>query len=74
MTVKACTPASAATEGRLAGTNFLIGAKAPRGRQYLGNSEPALEDLLRDDVLVRLMARDGVLADQVRQLASHIPV
>jgi hypothetical protein len=34
-------------------------------------AEPTLDDLLADPVLLRLMDRDGVQADQIRALARH---
>ena len=74
MITKACTPTNHSSEGRTGATaRFVVGGKPRRAAQYLGNAEPLLEDLLCDDVLMRLMARDGVGAEQVRQLAGHIP-
>ncbi|OJX81894.1 hypothetical protein [Magnetospirillum sp. 64-120] len=74
MNTNACTPADHSSDCRAkVGTRFPLGAKIKAGPQYLGNDEPSLDDLLGDDVLKRLMARDGVAADQVRQLAGFIP-
>lgn len=74
MNTNACTPTALSSDCRAkAATRISLGAKASRLPQYLGNCEPSLDELLGDDVLKRLMARDGVAADQVRQLASHIP-
>jgi len=74
MNTNACTPTDLSSDCRAkAAPRFPLGAKASRVPQYLGNDEPSLDDLLGDEVLKRLMARDGVAADQVRQLAGHIP-
>lgn len=52
---------------------FPMGHKGQRTPQFMGNCEPSLEDLLTDDIMIRLMARDGVAAEQLRQLAGYIP-
>lgn len=54
-------------------TSFPMPRKNHRAAQYMGNTEPCLEELLSDDVLIRLMARDGVGADQLRKLAGFVP-
>jgi len=70
----ACTPATPCANSRSTVTAaFPMATKARRAPQYLGNDEPRLEDLLSDDVLIRLMARDGVAADQLRALVGFIP-
>lgn len=75
MITKACKPTDLSADSRAtAAARFAVGAKARRAHQFLGNDEPSLDDLLADDVLKRLMARDGVAAEQLRQLADHISV
>lgn len=67
-----CSPAAAVDGRKAQGVHFPVPqTRVPR--HYLGNAEPALDDLLADDVMMRLMARDGVMADQVRDLAAFIP-
>lgn len=66
-----CSPAALDPGSRSNATAFAVARKLKRV-QYLGNDEPNLDDLLSDDVLMRLMARDGVAAEQVRNLADHI--
>ncbi|MGE4279098.1 MAG: hypothetical protein AB7G62_05885 [Magnetospirillum sp.] len=74
MNTNACTPTALSSDCRAkAVSRFSLGAKASRMPQYLGNHEPSLDELLSDEVLKRLMARDGVAAEQVRQLAGYIP-
>lgn len=74
MNTNTCTPTDLSSDCRAkSATRFPLGGKARRAPQYLGNDEPSLDDLLGDEVLKRLMARDGVAAEQVRQLAGHIP-
>lgn len=69
----ACTPATLCVDGRPTVPAGLPVAKKAYRLQYLGNAEPCLEELLRDDVLLRLMASDGVGADQLRNLVGFIP-
>lgn len=66
-----CSPATLDTDNRATPAAFAVARKVKR-IQYLGNDEPSLDDLLSDEVLMRLMTRDGVAADQVRNLAGHI--
>lgn len=66
-----CSPAALDADSRATPAAFAVARKVKRV-QYLGNDEPSLDDLLSDDVLMRLMARDGVAADQVRCLIGHI--
>ncbi|MCA1906984.1 MAG: hypothetical protein LDL39_01350 [Magnetospirillum sp.] len=74
MNTNVCTPTDLPNDCRAKSvTRFPLGAKVRRAPQYLGNDEPSLDDLLGDEVLKRLMDRDGVAAEQVRQLAGHIP-
>lgn len=69
----ACSPAELPVDSRSkAAAGLSFGKHGRRGSRYVGNDEPCLEELLADDVLRRLMVRDGVAADQVRQLAAFI--
>lgn len=68
-----CSPAAVAGEGRKGqGVHFPV-PQSRMPRHFLGNAEPALDELLSDDVMMRLMARDGVVAEQVRDLVGFIP-
>jgi hypothetical protein len=69
MTRNASSPAAISACGREASPPFAAAKSAGRQAVFLGNDEPALEELLTDEVLMRLMARDGVDADQLRDLA-----
>lgn len=62
---------SPATLGSESSSFAAVTRKAARV-QYLGNYEPSLDDLLSDDVLARLMTRDGVMAQTLRDLATFI--
>lgn len=70
----ACSPAAAATMEIRGGTpaSFTLGMRSRNSRHFLGNDEPSLEDLLADDVLRRVMARDGVEPENLRALAEHV--
>jgi hypothetical protein len=65
----ACTPAALSRETRTcAQTAFAPVKRADRAADFEGNDEPSLDELMGDDVVRRVMARDGVLPDQVWSL------
>lgn len=44
----------------------------PPALRFLGNDEPGIDDMLRDEVVVRLMARDGIAAADLRTLIGTV--
>ncbi|MDA8232013.1 MAG: hypothetical protein M0006_11810 [Magnetospirillum sp.] len=55
------------------GIGFPIGVdSSATGLPFMGNSEPALADVMADDVIRRVMARDGVRADQLLSLIDQV--
>lgn len=74
----ACSPAAnptlaaTAMEGRGAPASFALGMRSRNSSHFLGNSEPSLDELLADEVLRRVMARDGVEPEKLRALADHV--
>lgn len=65
----ACTPAAAPLEMRgAAQPAFAVGLRARSGRDFEGNGEPSLDELMGDEVIRRVMARDGVQPDQLWSL------
>ncbi|CAA7624529.1 hypothetical protein [Magnetospirillum sp. UT-4] len=70
MIPSACSPALP-TEART--VPFALGVHMRRSSRYLGNDEPSLDELLADDdVLRRVMARDGVEPESLLALAHHL--
>jgi hypothetical protein len=68
----ACSPAATPRETR-GGVQPAYGratfaACATRVVDFEGNDEPSLDELMGDDVIRRVMARDGVQPDQVWSL------
>lgn len=49
-----------------------LSRRGKAAERFLGNDEPDLEDLITDDVMGRVMARDGVQPDQVRALLNFM--
>lgn len=68
----ACSPTAAPLELRGTTHTFSVAARNRKASHYLGNDEPSLDELLGDEVIRRVMARDGVQPDHVRALASFI--
>ena len=67
-----CIPATP-TENRVLPQHFAVGRSSQRVRKdFLANSEPTLEDVLADDVVCRLMARDGVVAKDLLTLIDKV--
>jgi hypothetical protein len=65
----ACTPAAISRETRgCSPSAFSVPVRADRAADFEGNDEPSLDELMGDDVMRRVMARDGVLPDQVWSL------
>lgn len=71
-TVASFEPLSAVSSGMNAGSIARGGAHQRRPSSFLGNDEPSLEDMLSDEVVVRLMDRDGVVADQLRSMLDRV--
>lgn len=62
-----------AAEGRGTASAFPVGSRAARsGSAFLGIGEPPLAELMADEAVRRLMARDGVLADQLLSLIDEV--
>ncbi len=52
---------------------FPVGVRQPRsGALFLGNAEPGIEEMMADDVIRRVMDRDGVGVDQLRSLMDEV--
>lgn len=69
----ACKPAAAPTDARSAGTAFPMAAmRANRTSDFLGNSEPPLSEMMSDEVIRRMMARDGVAVEQLMSLIDRV--
>jgi hypothetical protein len=75
----ACSPAAACSRSAATLTlrdpatpTFSVKMRNREASHYLGNDEPSLDELLGDDVLRRVMARDGVQPDHVRALAGYV--
>lgn len=70
----ACSPAATPREARgsvqptYGQSSFA--ARASRAVDFQGNDEPSLDELMDDDVVRRVMARDGVQPDQVWSLMN----
>lgn len=71
---KACSPAAAAPMETRGATpaSFALGMRSQNSTHFLGNNEPSLDELLADEVLRRVMARDGVQPENLRALADHV--
>ena len=69
----ACTPAAAPLDTRgAAQPTFAVGLRARPEWDYEGNGEPSLDEIMDDDVIRRVMARDGVQRDQLMSLLDHM--
>lgn len=67
----ACTPAATPREARgSAQPVFVASVRAAKVVSFEGNDEPSLDELMDDDVMRRVMARDGVQPDQVWSLVD----
>lgn len=65
----ACTPATAPRETRgNAQPGYSVKVGLNRAMDFEGNDEPSLDELLDDEIVRRVMARDGVQPDQVWSL------
>lgn len=72
MSTSFCIPATPA-EGRGSAPAFPVGLRSARGGTgFLGIGEPPLAELMADDVVRRLMARDGVGAEQLLSLIDEV--
>jgi hypothetical protein len=69
----ACTPAAAPLDLRGATQpTFALGVRSRTQWDYEGNGEPSLDELMGDEVIRRVMARDGVQPDQLMSLLDHM--
>lgn len=69
----ACTPATTPRDSR--GSTqpvFVSSVRAARAVMFEGNDEPSLDELMSDDVIRRVMARDGVQPDHVWSLVDAL--
>lgn len=67
----ACTPATTPRESRGgAQPSFAACVRTAKVVNFEGNDEPSLDELMDDDVIRRVMARDGVQPDQVWSLVD----
>lgn len=65
----ACSPAATPLDTwGSAQPTFALSVRATKAEEFEGNGEPSLDELMDDDVIRRVMARDGVLPDQVWSL------
>lgn len=72
MIQNACKPAAAPLEVRGSAPVFAVGMRAFRSAEFMGNAEPSLDELLSDEVVRRVMARDGVGQDQLLTLLEDV--
>lgn len=64
-----CTPAIIPSEKNgMPQPAFVLKGGAPKPFYLDGNVEPTIDELMDDDVMRRVMARDGVQPDQLRSL------
>lgn len=67
----ACTPATTPRDSRgSAQPVFAASVRAAKAVMFEGNDEPSLDELMGDDVIRRVMARDGVQPDHVWSLVD----
>lgn len=67
----ACTPATTPRDSRGGNQSaFVASVRAAKAVMFEGNDEPSLDELMGDDVIRRVMARDGVQPDQVWSLVD----
>lgn len=67
----ACTPATTPRDSRgSAQSAFVSSVRVAKVMSFEGNDEPSLDELMGDDVMRRVMARDGVQPDQVWSLVD----
>lgn len=65
----ACSPATTPRDSRGgAQPVFVAAVRAGKAMNFEGNDEPSLDELMGDDVMRRIMARDNVQPDQVWSL------
>ncbi|HSV28915.1 MAG TPA: hypothetical protein VLL76_05135 [Candidatus Omnitrophota bacterium] len=72
MIQNACKPAAAPSEARGASSAFAMGLRMNRSADFLGNAEPGLDEMMADEVIRRVMARDGVAADQLLSMLDRV--
>ncbi|MGE5546877.1 MAG: hypothetical protein ACM33T_08270 [Solirubrobacterales bacterium] len=72
MIQNACKPAAAPLETRGPAPVFVgIASRSPRA-DFQGNAEPSLDEMISDEVVRRVMARDGVAVDQLLSLLDQV--
>ncbi|HLO78811.1 MAG TPA: hypothetical protein VK196_20325 [Magnetospirillum sp.] len=73
-----CSPAATTRDSRVgtqpayARTTFGTSVRTARTYDFEGNGEPSLDEIMDDEVIRRLMARDGVQPDQVWSLMDAL--
>lgn len=65
---KPVTPSDARVASVLQPFNPRIGHAA----NFLGNGEPSLDEVMADEAVMRLMARDGVKPEQLRAMLERV--
>jgi hypothetical protein len=69
MMYNTCTPATTLTDKRgMAQPTFALRGNGRNARFFEGNAEPSIDELMDDEVMRRVMARDGVQPEQLRSL------
>lgn len=69
MMYNTCSPAAAPSDKRgMAQTAFSLRGTGRKPLYFEGNAEPSIDELMDDDVIRRVMARDGVQPEQLRSL------
>lgn len=72
MVQNAYKPAASPVEAKGAAPVIAMGMRAFQSADFMGNAEPSLDEMLSDEVMRRVMARDGVAADQLLTLLDDV--
>lgn len=67
-----CAPVATSYETRASAMPFALRQPMRRATDFLGNAEPHLDDLMDDELMGRLMSRDGVGRDQLLTLIERV--
>lgn len=65
-------PTATSVDIRGATPAFALGVRSFRSAGFLGNAEPSLDEMMSDEVIRRVMARDGVAADQLLTMLENV--
>lgn len=69
----ACKPAAAPNECRGgSGSSFPMGVGHRMPSRFLANAEPPLDEMMSDEVMRRVMARDGVEVTALMSLIDEV--